>query len=209
VIPSEFVLGLACGLLVAAGLYAGLWWWARRSVTPDRPPSGALDDRDAHLEDPAGVDALAEPAYLAGIVPRLATAPDSTSAPSSPVARGPPTNDGPTGLGDPVRLSQRVILHVYGQGDLPMGAVAPAGLCQAGIGDALGVRQAGLAAVLRRLEAAGILTTERGHVQGHDRRLKIYRLSTRGLGVARELRTRALRSRPPRPAADPGSPGPR
>jgi DNA-binding PadR family transcriptional regulator len=57
--------------------------------------------------------------------------------------------------------------------------------------EALGIPQAGLAAVLRRLEAAGVLTTERGHVEGRDRRLKVYRLSSRGLEVAKELRRRA------------------
>ncbi|MCI4366650.1 MAG: hypothetical protein L3K08_02740 [Thermoplasmata archaeon] len=71
--------------------------------------------------------------------------------------------------------------------------MAPPGLCQAGIGEALGVTQGGLAAVLRRLEAAGIFTVERGHVRGRDRRLKIYRLSSYGLEVARELRGRSAR----------------
>ncbi|MFI5415146.1 MAG: hypothetical protein ACHQ16_05720, partial [Candidatus Lutacidiplasmatales archaeon] len=96
-----------------------------------------------------------------------------------------------------LRLSQRVILHVYAQGVQGHGEVAAPGLCQAGMVEALGIPQAGLAAVLRRLEAAGVLLGEKGHVRGHDRRLKVYRLSPRGLELARELRTRAHR-RPPR-----------
>lgn len=96
---------------------------------------------------------------------------------------------------DRVRLSSRVILHIYAQGELPPGAVAPPGFCQAGIGEALGISQGGLAAVLRRLEATGVFTTERGHVRGRDRRLKIYRLSARGLALARELRARGDRGR--------------
>jgi DNA-binding MarR family transcriptional regulator len=99
---------------------------------------------------------------------------------------------------DTLRLSQRVILHIYVQGIRTPGEVAPLALCQAGMVESLGIPQGGLAAVLRRLEAAGILLAEREHVQGRDRRLKVYRLSARGLELARELRSRSSRRRAPR-----------
>jgi DNA-binding PadR family transcriptional regulator len=89
-----------------------------------------------------------------------------------------------------------VILHVYAEGSVAPGSVAPIALCQRGIGEGLGVPQAGLAAVLRRLEAAGVLVGERAHVRGRDRRLKVYRLTPRGLELAREIRSRGAHDEP-------------
>ena len=198
-IPLEFVEGLAAGLVAAGGAYLFLWWRTRRLAVME-PPSGQILRPDPGSGAGAGppldippsaqkIDA-APPidAAPAGAVEPMAVAPTPSSHDGSELpARLPPV--------ETLRLSQRVILHVYAQGEVPLGEVAPPGLCQAGIGEALGVSQAGLAAVLRRLEAAGVLTTARGHVRGHDRRLKIYRLSSSGLEVAKELRTRSHRRR--------------
>jgi DNA-binding MarR family transcriptional regulator len=197
-IPLEFTLGMASGLAVAGALYLGLWWWARRTSADVSPPEGALGFNRRARGEPERLEPRSTPATVsAELHPAPAPSPgsllptDRATAPggSRPARRAaaPPASGAPT---EAVRLSQRVILHVYAQGDLPFGAVAPFGLCQAGIGEALGVTQGGLAAVLRRLQAAGILTAERGHVRGRDRRLKIYRLSTRGVALARELRAR-------------------
>jgi DNA-binding MarR family transcriptional regulator len=213
VIPVEFVSGLACGLAVAAAAYAAFWFWTRRIRSSERLPVGVL----AGHASGGPVRAQAAPAAGSGEAP-VAAEPRTPSAPGEPPSDpappvpsecspdstpigidGPMTPPRPSAPGEAVRLSQRVILHVYAQGDLPPGAVAPPGLCQAGIGEALGISQGGLAAVLRRLEAAGLFTTERGHVQGRDRRLKIYRLSARGLEVAKDLRTRSRRT-PHRPS---------
>ena len=206
-ISLEFGLGLACGLAIAGVLYLALWWWARPT------PAVALP-RDSRVEPPFGESRgrgnglPSTPTSTVPVESPLPTAPPSPPpGPATPTitAPEPPPAEvaGPTEASsapprrpaskEAVRLSQRVILHVYSMGNLPPGAVAPPGRCQAGIGEALGITQGGLAAVLRRLEAAGILTAERGHVQGRDRRLKIYRLSSRGLEVARELRGRAAR----------------
>ncbi|MCI4336801.1 MAG: MarR family winged helix-turn-helix transcriptional regulator [Thermoplasmata archaeon] len=208
----EFVYGLAAGLAVAGALFWGLRWQSQRVAGSEPPPEGAMFSRFAESATPsaAGFGPLDGPVHLAALAGALATPGAALSAravsselfeadipaqvgltfprPARDVA---PTRSVPKST---LRLSQRVILHIYSNGDLPPGAVAPPGLCQAGIVEALGIPQAGLAAVLRRLEAAGILVTERGHVRGHDRRLKIYRLSTRGLELARELRSRP---RPP------------
>ena len=204
-IPLDFVGGLAAGLVVAAGLYLFLWWRARRTSGTDSPPEGAAwsPARESTASDsgppsrPPFSAPLNGPVVPSGLPSR--TDPplrESTSA-EPPAARAEDSAGKDRPLLQPhiptetFRLSQRVILHVYAQGELPPGAVAPPGLCQAGIVDALGIPQAGLAAVLRRLEAAGILATERGHVRGHNRRLKVYRLSARGLEVAKELRGRS------------------
>jgi DNA-binding MarR family transcriptional regulator len=209
VIPIDFALGLLAGIAGAAALYLLLWWQARRSTIGEMPPAGVHGLRSAPEPapaiEPAGVppeiavanapapvmrgdpqDASPDPAGSAGA--ENPPAPPPAAAPASSVPR---TGTVPR---ETLRLSQRIILHLYAQGELAPGSVAPAGMCQAGMIDALGVPQAGLAAVLSRLEAAGMFTTERGHVRGHDRRLKIYRLSSRGVQVAQELRRRSPRS---------------
>jgi DNA-binding MarR family transcriptional regulator len=207
VISVDFVEGLGSGLLVAGLVYLLLWYGARRARSIELPLDAASQRPEPSPEDRPGPGSMVEtgpstspegPAHP----PPLAPPPPAPE----PEPRGEPLTDsarriertnpvgGPAAPEGNIRLSQRVILHLYAQGDLPAGAVAPPGFCQAGIGEALGISQGGLAAVLRRLEAAGIFTTERGHVQGRDRRLKIYRLSARGLEVARELRARAQRA---------------
>jgi hypothetical protein len=92
--------------------------------------------------------------------------------------------------GEVLRTSQRVLLHLAGQGILGPYDVANPGLTQAGIGAALGVRQNGLTNVMRRLTDAGLLESELRHVQGQPRRLKVYWLTPRGQILARELRQR-------------------
>ncbi|MCI4350274.1 MAG: helix-turn-helix transcriptional regulator [Thermoplasmata archaeon] len=48
------------------------------------------------------------------------------------------------------------------------------------MGDALGVTQGALSSVLRRLEDAGAIVSEKAHVRGHERRVKVYVLTPRG-----------------------------
>jgi DNA-binding MarR family transcriptional regulator len=208
VIPLDFAYGIGSGLIIAAVLYLVLRWTAaRESSEGDWPPPGALRPSFAHLEDPLGLDgtalAPASPDVPPTTVETLPPSPAVDPPPYRPIAptavrSSRPRDEGPgpprsAPAPETLRLSQRVILHVYAQGILPPGEVAPLALCQAGFVEALGIPQAGLAAVLRRLEAAGVLVTERGHVRGRDRRLKIYRLTPRGVDVARELRTRSHR----------------
>jgi DNA-binding MarR family transcriptional regulator len=205
--PLDFSLGLACGLAVAAALYLVLRRWARRTISSSspservtEPPAGAREDHGhAATALPAPtIPATSPPMGDSPGPPRPPAPAPNAPIPSLEEEYAPKIDRSPAPLGahsttEAVRLSQRVILHVYAQGNIPPGSVAPPGLCQGGIGEALGVTQGGLAAVLRRLEAAGIFTVERGHVQGRDRRLKIYRLSSYGLEVARELRGRSAR----------------
>ena len=96
--------------------------------------------------------------------------------------------NGSRGSGDALRTSQRLLVHLAGQGTLGPYDVAPLAVTQAGIGAALGVRQNSLTNVLRRLTDAGLIETDVRHVQGQPRRLKVYRLTPRGQILARELR---------------------
>jgi DNA-binding MarR family transcriptional regulator len=81
-------------------------------------------------------------------------------------------------------------VHLSAQGQLRDDEVATPGFTQGGMASALGVRQNSLTNVLRRLVAAGLLTEDVRHVKGRNRRLKVYRLTVRGEGLARELRLR-------------------
>jgi DNA-binding PadR family transcriptional regulator len=54
----------------------------------------------------------------------------------------------------------------------------------------VGILQGTAAKVLVRLEAADIVEVDRRHVSGEPRRLKVYRLTTLGESLAREIRAR-------------------
>jgi DNA-binding MarR family transcriptional regulator len=193
VIPLDFVLGLGTGLACAAGLYLLLRHVAHRtqsSPTPPPPGSGSPSTSREGMARDAASPSEAETPHPVTLLPetpvRRAEGASRPGPGRVPVPANPATAaELPS---ERIRLSHRVILHVFAQGTLPPGAIAPLGLSQAGIGQGLGIPQAGLAAVLRRLEAAGVLVGERAHVQGRDRRLKVYRLTARGLELAKELR---------------------
>ena len=96
---------------------------------------------------------------------------------------GPPAPSGAPRL----KLSQRVMLHLYKQGHLGDGEVAPIGFTQGGMSEQLGVAQSPLSSVLRRLVVAGLVVQDTRHVRGQPRRLRVYRLSPLGESVARDL----------------------
>ena len=77
---------------------------------------------------------------------------------------------------------------MFAQGRLARDAVAPVGLCQTGMSDALGEPQTHLAKPLARLVAAGVLVVDRRHVSGKARRLLVYTLTPLGEALARDLR---------------------
>jgi DNA-binding MarR family transcriptional regulator len=89
-----------------------------------------------------------------------------------------------------LRIPYRILLHVARQGRVGPNEVPPDSLSQAGMVEALGVRQGAVAAALQRLVAAELLAVERSHVQGGERRLKVYRLTPRGEELVRDLRRR-------------------
>jgi DNA-binding MarR family transcriptional regulator len=116
--------------------------------------------------------------------------------------------DPPVDALGPTRLSQRVLIHIAREGTGPIGGAVPHRLCQEGIAEALGVTQGALSGVLRRLVAGGALVSEKAHVQGHDRRLKVNLLAPRGREIVRRLWKEFPDSRAaPRPRERPGPDG--
>jgi DNA-binding transcriptional ArsR family regulator len=162
------LVGFAVGLGIAVVLFPVRSWLGRReddeALTAPAPPVSRPTAEPESLVTPTDV-------------------PESVPAPDAP---GPP--------GEALRTSQRLLVHLATQGTLGPYDVAPAGMTQAGIGTAIGVRQNALTNVLRRLADAGLIEADVRHVQGQPRRLKVYRLTPRGQILARELRQR----RPPR-----------
>jgi DNA-binding PadR family transcriptional regulator len=81
-----------------------------------------------------------------------------------------------------------VILHLAGLGRLAYDDVGLIGHTQAGMSEALGIRQGTLTKVLSRLVAAKVVEVDRRHVHGEPRRLNVYRLTALGESVARDVR---------------------
>jgi DNA-binding MarR family transcriptional regulator len=164
-----------------------------------------LRDRRAVVVPPAPV--------LPASTPDRGPAPVTQSAAPPPrmeivVAPSPPPSaSGPSEMGEdeePLRTSQRVILHILRQGRLGPNELSPVGLSQAGIGAALGIRQSSLAKALARLVAAGVLSVGRRHVEHQVRRLKVYELTPLGEALARDLRRRTTRPTVPGTPRDVG-----
>lgn len=91
--------------------------------------------------------------------------------------------------GEPVTLSQRVLVHMAKQGITGPHELAPMELTQGGIAEKLGVRQNVLTNVMKRLEEGELVTSSVTHVKGGFRRLKVYKLTPKGEALARELRS--------------------
>ncbi|MCI4350086.1 MAG: PadR family transcriptional regulator [Thermoplasmata archaeon] len=216
-LTSELVGFVAGAGLTAAGV--GVWLLIRRlrtAPTPEAvgPASTAFDpSRGDHegVRPPAAASAVpsphGEPSFDAGFSSPPGRGP-TTAGPASPAPpagtdlrngrAAPPGEPAPEPVRlkrEVLRLSQRVVLHIAGQGFLPPNEVAPPGLSQMGMVADLGAAQTSLTKVLQRLEAAGVLTVGRAHVRGQPRRLKVYRLTPLGESLARELRSQAAAAR--------------
>lgn len=84
----------------------------------------------------------------------------------------------------------RVILHLYGLGRLANDEIGAIGFTQRGMVRTLGLRQGTLAKVLSRLRATGVVEVDRRHVAGEPRRMNVYRLTSLGESIARDLKRR-------------------
>jgi len=158
------LVGFALGVGVAVAVVVLRSRWGPPSALPEpTPPAPATPVVVAPVLAPATSGELQVPSVR-----------DGKAVPSPPV----------------LRLSQRIVVHLAGQGTLGPYEVAPVTITQGGMAAALSVRQNGLTNVLRRLVAAGIVTEELRHVVGQPRRLKVYHLTPRGELLARELRHR-------------------
>ncbi|MCI4360044.1 MAG: MarR family winged helix-turn-helix transcriptional regulator [Thermoplasmata archaeon] len=91
---------------------------------------------------------------------------------------------------DELGTSYRVLMHLARQGRYGPDEVPPKGFSQAGMVEALGLTQGALVGILQRFVAAGVLSVERSHVRGVDRRVKVYRLTLQGESVVQEIRRR-------------------
>ncbi|MCI4364402.1 MAG: PKD domain-containing protein [Thermoplasmata archaeon] len=134
---------------------------------------------------------ISEIAILGYTSPFLALpAPASpTDALESPVS-APPVPEEAAREANDLRLSQRILLHIYGQGRLGDDEVATSPFTQSGMITALGTQQSLLSNVLRRMIYSGFLTQDVRHVRGASRRLRVYRLTSKGDRIAHELRDR-------------------
>jgi DNA-binding PadR family transcriptional regulator len=99
-------------------------------------------------------------------------------------------------------LAARVLLHLALLPSLGPNDLASLGHTQQGMVTVLAVRQGSLTKVLRRLLAGDAVLVERRYVTGVDRRLKVYRLTSLGVALSRDLRNRDARPAPPRAASE-------
>jgi DNA-binding MarR family transcriptional regulator len=81
----------------------------------------------------------------------------------------------------------QVILHLARLGRLAYDDVGLRGHTQAGMSEALSIRQGTLTKVLSRLVAAKVVEVDRRHVHGESRRLNVYRLTALGESIARDI----------------------
>lgn len=159
----------AVGGLVGAFVAVVVWAVSRR--LRHRRPTGA--------ENPAveRAAAVAGPGMAPKSVP--VTGPDGRSdASATPVSS------------EQVHLSERILVLLAREGRLTEESPARPIRTQGGLVVALGSNQSAVSKILRRLVAAELLTEERRHVRGRDRRLKVYALTRRGELLAREVARR-------------------
>jgi DNA-binding PadR family transcriptional regulator len=97
-------------------------------------------------------------------------------------------------------LAARVLLHLAALPPLGLNDVASLARTQQGMVAALVVRQGSLVKVLLRLRAGDAIDVERRYVGSVNYRLKVYRLTSLGDSLARDLRRRASPPLAPMPA---------
>ena len=202
-----FLFGIGLGLLVAAILRA-VWGLSGTAPRPEpREPETPFGWETARAPpSPASPNLPADrPREIVDLVegPASSTRPrieirdpeaiePIPATPERAPARTPPGVD-PAAL----RLSQRIVLHLYRLGSFDPRELSPRGATQLGMTEELSVRQSSLTKVLIRLVAAGVLEEARSHVRGMPRRLKVYWLTPLGTSLARDLRSSAAPGSPP------------
>ncbi len=187
----DLLLGIGIGLSMSAIAYLIGRFYVRamrRGVRtePERSPAPDGQRVAEHSEPVVPVaNSLGETSrYTPGPAPlaKRLTEPDPRGGPEPPEP-GRNRVDVETEL----RTSQRILLHLALHGRSGSEGSFPEALCQKGIGRALGLGQGAVSGVLRRLEWGGAISSQTAHVQGHDRRLKVYLLTDRGVNIVRGL----------------------
>lgn len=164
--------GIPVGLALLA--FVGVLALRRRPTSPS-PPEGAFG-LAVGIDDPA-----------------IAAASPAPGPPPAPVAGPPPSGAAAVAAPgsakiDPRPISREVVVFLYRLGRLGPDDLPTSDWTQKGMGERLGVSQNALSNVLRRFEAAGIVTTRVEHVRGRPRRVKTYYLTGAGERLARNLR---------------------
>lgn len=183
---EQFLIGLAVGAAAVLGGRAAVRYvrekGSARLGTPD-PPAGVFSETSARPS--SGGEGRSSPSGSAS--PSGPGSEVQTSTDPALLLRVPIESDAVRAPVEQVRLSRRILLHLF-----ELGRVGPDGIgrpeaTQRGIGTALGAEQSALSKVLRRLTAGGAIEVTRRHVFGGDRRIKVYSLTLRGESLAREF----------------------
>lgn len=93
----------------------------------------------------------------------------------------------------PLTIGERIVVHLSQFIRVQDEYVVPPEISQSGIAYSLGITRAHTAIELRRAMDAGRIEMRVAHVTGCPTRRKVYRLTTKGEGLARTVRDRALR----------------
>jgi DNA-binding PadR family transcriptional regulator len=176
--------------LLAGGAvgWIGHYLWTRRASV-ELVSSSTLPPQLAAAAGPRSTDPVRAPEALLPVNPVALVPPVEAATPPS---SRPAASEG-------VGLARRVISHLSRLGRIGPDDVAPVGFTQQGMAAALEVRQGTLVKVLQRLRAADVLTVDRRHVSGVDRRLNVYRLTSLGESIAQDLRHRPRGTQPTPP----------
>jgi len=92
----------------------------------------------------------------------------------------------------PITIGERIVVHLAQYTRVQDEFVVPPELGQSGIAHSLGITRAHAAIELRRAMDAGRVEVRTAHITGYPTRRKVYRLTTKGEGIARAVRDRAL-----------------
>lgn len=187
---ASFWWGVIAGAAVSAVVGTAVAWWLRTAARR-RPATAATPTPDDRSTPPASdISPIPDVASLGP--PRAQYVADLGPPPPPTAVRLPGEPDDAT-----LRISYRILLHLFRhRQSTPFSGVVPEALCQAGIVAALDVPQRRITGPLKRLADSELVSVELGHVEHHDRRVKVYRLTSRGEQLARQIRTQAVGRKP-------------
>lgn len=163
------------------------------------PPRAPTEPSSSARSSPAAVGGPAASAAPAVPVPQALQraaggamepppSPGGTLEPASAAPLSAPTEVPRAGLAAERQLALRLIRYLathpsaLGDGSDPLRAHT-----QGALAAELGVTRGAVSKVLRRLDAAGIVASESAHVPGSGRRMRVYRLTSRGERIGRAL----------------------
>jgi PKD repeat protein len=191
--------GIGVGYLVAVRRRDRPAPWDDSVAARPPPPTGRGPPEDA---PPTGIesDGVASPRSASISRSDRAVGPSGNGLPNSPGGMVLPAGSRPRKFvlsPAVVRTSERILLRLRETSGGHLEGRAPRALTQAGLQEALGLPQGAIASALGRMVRAGLVSSRLDHVPGEPRRVKVYRLTSRGEQVAREVRSAPNRPRGP------------